>query len=170
MSADQVHDNGPESQFNPTTCLLGARALRDFGDSFVAILLPVYLLALGLTPFEVGVVATISLLGSAFLTIGAGLLGARYGYRRLLLAAAGLMIATGVAFALIHDYALLLVIAFAGTVNPSAGNVSVFVPLEHAALSSAVRDSDRTKMFARYSLFGALAAAVGALASCKMPP
>jgi MFS family permease len=70
-----------------------------------------------------------------------------------------------VAFALVHEYALLLVIAFTGTINPSAGSVSVFVPLEHAALSAAVGDSDRTKMFARYSLVGAFAAAAGALAA-----
>lgn len=149
----------------PTSCLFGARALRDFGDGFVAILLPVYLLSLGLTPFQVGVVATASLLGSSFLTIGAGLLGTRFGYRRLLLAAAVLMIATGVAFAVVDDYAVLLVIAFTGTINPSAGSVSVFVPLEHAALSGSVDDAERTKMFARYSLAGALAAAIGALAA-----
>ncbi|PQA85917.1 MFS transporter [Marinicaulis flavus] len=150
-------------RFHATTCLFTARALRDFGDGFVAVLLPVYLLALGLTPLEVGVISTASLLGSAFLTIGVGLLGARYGHRPLLLGAASLMIATGVAFAAIDAYALLLVVAFAGTINPSAGSVSVFVPLEHAALTSAVSDADRTKMFARYSLVGALAAAVGAL-------
>ena len=160
-----MNGNRWRPRLDPTMCLFGARALRDFGDGFVAILLPVYLLSLGLTPFEVGIVATVSLLGSAFLTIGVGLLGARYGYRRLLLAAASLMIATGVAFAVVHDYALLLVIAFTGTINPSAGSVSVFVPLEHAALSAAVDDSDRTKMFARYSLVGALAAATGALAA-----
>jgi MFS family permease len=160
-----VNGNRWRLRLDPITCLLGARALRDFGDGFVAVLLPVYLLSLGLTPFQVGVVASVSLLGSAFLTIGGGLLGARYGYRRLLLAAASLMIATGVAFALVHEYALLLVIAFTGTINPAAGSVSVFVPLEHAALSAAVRDSDRTKMFARYSLVGAFAAAAGALAA-----
>jgi hypothetical protein len=44
------------------------------------------------------------------------------------------MTATGVAMSLAQDYWLLLVIAFAGTINPSAGSVSVFVPLEHAAL------------------------------------
>jgi MFS family permease len=150
---------------HPTTCLLAARALRDFGDGFVAVLLPVYLLALGFSPLQVGVIATVSLLGSAFLTIGAGLLGARCGQRRLLLAAAGLMIATGVAFAAVHDYALLLVVAFAGTINPAAGSVSVFVPLEHAALAGTVGDADRTGAFARYSLVGALAAAAGALAA-----
>jgi MFS family permease len=150
---------------HPTTCLLAARGLRDFGDGFVAVLLPAYLLSLGFTPLEVGVIATVSLLGSAFLTIGAGLLGARYDHRQLLLAAACLMIATGVAFALVHDYALLLIVALAGTINPSAGSVSVFVPLEHAVLTGHATDAGRTRLFARYSLVGALAAACGALAA-----
>lgn len=163
MSAEPTHEDSPFHRLSPATCLFVARALRDFGDGFVAVLLPVYLLALGLTPLEVGVISTVSLLGSAFLTMGAGFLGARYDHRQLLLGAACLMIATGVAFALVNAYALLLVVAFAGTINPSAGSVSVFVPLEHAALTSVVTDTSRTKMFARYSLVGALAAAVGAL-------
>jgi MFS family permease len=54
-----------------------------------------------------------------------------------------------------------------GTINPSAGSVSIFVPLEHALLSHSVADSERTRMFARYGLIGALAAAVGALAAAS---
>ena len=147
--------------------LLAARALRDFGDGFVAILLPVYLIALGFSPLEIGAIATAALLGSALLTLGIGLIGARHDRQRLLLAGASLMIATGVAFALVHDFALLLVVAFAGTINPSAGSVSVFVPLEHAVLSGEVSDRSRTRMFARYSLIGALSAAFGALAAAS---
>jgi len=150
---------------HPATYLLAARALRDFADGFVAILLPVYLIALGFSPLQVGVIATASLFGSALLTIVIGFLGARYDLRRLLLAASGLMVATGAAVSMINDYALLLVVAFAGTVNPSAGSVSIFVPLEHAVLSREVASVVRTKMFARYSLVGALASAVGALAA-----
>ncbi|MFZ5791983.1 MAG: MFS transporter [Pseudomonadota bacterium] len=149
----------------PATYLFAARALRDFGDGYVAVLLPAYLLALGLTPFEVGVIAALSLFGSALLTIGAGFLGARYDHRRLLLAAASLMVATGVAFSVVDDYGLLLVVALAGTINPTAGSASLFVPLEHAALASETADTDRTRMFAHYSLAGALAAAVGGLAA-----
>ncbi len=149
----------------PAVYLLAARAVRDFGDGYVAVLLPVYLLALGFSALQVGVIATASLLGSALLTIGIGFVGARYDYRALLLAAAGLMAATGVAVAAAHDYALLLLVAFAGTINPSAGSVSVFVPLEHAALTREVTQAARTKMFARYSLVGALAGAAGALAA-----
>ena len=110
-------------------------------------------------------IATAALLGSALLTLGIGLIGSRHDRQRLLLAGAGLMIATGVAFAFVHDFALFLVIAFVGTINPSAGSVSVFVPLEHAVLSGEVSDRSRTEMFARYSLIGALSAAFGALAA-----
>jgi MFS family permease len=148
-----------------TSHLLAARALRDFGDGFVAILLPVYLLKLGFSPLQVGVIATASLLGSALLTIGIGLIGGRHDYRRLLLCAASLMVATGVAFAFVSDYALLVIVAFVGTVNPSAGSVSIFVPLEHSTLSRQVTDRDRTKVFARYSVIGALSSAFGAFAA-----
>ena len=147
--------------------IYAARALRDFGDGFVAVLLPVYLTALGLTAFEVGVVATLALLGSALTTLGIGFIGARADQRRLLLAACALMIATGLAFAHAHTYAVILLVAFVGTINPSAGSVSIFVPLEHALLSRTVPHADRTKMFARYGLIGALAAALGSLASAS---
>lgn len=148
---------------SPPNNLFAARAVRDFGDGFMAVLLPVYLTANGLSPVEVGIVATVALFGSALLTLGAGFLGAYVDDRRLLLAAAALMIATGVALAYLHDFAILLVIALVGTVNPSAGSVSVFVPLEHAVLARTVSDAARTRMFARYSLVGALAGACGAL-------
>ena len=140
-----------------------ARALRDFGDGFVAILLPVYLTALGLSAFDVGVIATAALLGSALLTLGAGFLAVRYDVRALLLAASVLMIASGLAYAAANDYAVLLVVAFVGTINPSGGSTSVFVPLEHTVLSGAVAPARRTWAFARYSLISALAGAAGAL-------
>lgn len=150
-----------------TTSILAARALRDFGDGFIAVLLPVYLLSIGLGAFEVGVVATLALLGSALMTLTIGLVGARTDQRNLLLAASGIMAATGAAFAVSETYAVILLVAFMGTINPSSGSVSIFVPLEHAVLSRSVADGERTAMFARYSLVGALAAAVGALASAS---
>jgi MFS family permease len=140
-----------------------ARALRDFGDGFIAILLPVYLTVLGFSAFDVGVVATLALFGSALLTLAAGFLAARYDVRGLLLSTSALMIATGLAYAAANDYAVLLIVAFVGTINPSGGSTSVFVPLEHTVLSGAVQPARRTWAFARYSLIGALAGALGSL-------
>jgi MFS family permease len=129
------------------------------------VLLPVYLTALGLSAFDVGVVATVALFGSALLTLGAGFLAARYEVRGLLLAASALMVGTGLAYAAANDYAVLLVVAFAGTINPSGGSTSVFVPLEHTVISGAIEPARRTWAFARYSLLGALAGALGSLAA-----
>jgi MFS family permease len=49
--------------------------------------------------------------------------------------------------------------------NPSTGDIGMFVPLEHAMLAHGAPDQDRTRIFAHYSLIGAIAAAVGALAA-----
>jgi MFS family permease len=77
------------------------------------------------------------------------------------------MVLTGLAFAASSTYAVVLLVAFVGTINPSGGSVSIFVPLEHAVLSHSVADAERTKMFACYGLVGAVAAALGALASAS---
>ncbi len=145
--------------------LLAGRALRAFADGYVAILLPAYLLALGFGTWAVGLISTATLLGSALATLALGAWGHRFRQRRLLLAAALLMAATGFAFAGLSDLAPLLLIAFVGTLNPSAGDVSVFLPLEHARLAEAARDHARTALFARYTLLGSLFAAFGALAA-----
>ena len=143
--------------------ILWARALRAFADGYATLLLPVYLISLGYGPFEVGVIATATLLGSGVMTLAVGLQSHRLSYRAWLLAAALLMAATGAGFAAVGDFWPLLLIAFLGTLNPSAGGVSVFLPLEHAVISHTVTDAERTAVFARYSLIGSLVAAVGAL-------
>ncbi len=145
--------------------VLAAKGLRAFGDGYVSLLLPAYLLELGRTPLEVGIIATVTLVGSGILTLGVGLHAYRFHYRAVLLAAAALMAATGVGFAFVTSFWPLAAIAFVGTLNPSSGDVSVFLPLEHAVLSRVVADRDRTATFARYSLVGSLVAAFGALAA-----
>lgn len=145
--------------------MLWARALRAFADGYVSLLLPVYLILLGMSPFQVGVIATGTLLGSGILTLLVGLHAWRFRFRTLLLLAAGLMAATGVGFATVTQFWPLLLIAVIGTINPSSGDASVFHPLEHALLSKSVEDRKRTAAFARYSLVGALVAALGSLAA-----
>jgi len=145
--------------------LLGARALRALADGYMAVLLPAYLLAIGLSTLQVGVLATSTMLGSALETLAIGAWGHRFHSRRLLQGAALLMAATGAGFATSSSFWPLMVIAFAGTLNPSSGDVSVFLPLEHARLATAAGGHERTALFARYSVIGALCAALGALAA-----
>jgi len=142
-----------------------AKGLRAFGDGFVSLLLPVYLVQLGFGPLAVGAIATATLLGSGVAALGVGYAAHRYSYRALLLAAALLMAGTGAGFAALTDFWPLMLVAVVGTLNPSSGDVSVFLPLEHALMSRVVADHDRTATFARYSLAGALMGALGSFAA-----
>jgi MFS family permease len=150
--------------------LVLAKSLRAFGDGYVSLLLPLYLLKLGFGPLQVGIIATTTLLGSGLMTLLVGLHAYRYHYRSLLLAATLLMAGTGLGFALVTAFWPLLLIALVGTLNPSSGDVSVFLPLEHAVLSRVVDDGKRTATFARYSLAGSLSAAAGSLAATLPGP
>jgi len=145
--------------------LLVARGLRAFADGYMALLLPAYLLAIGLGTLEVGVISTSTMLGSALATLAVGAWGHRFVGRRLLRGAALLMLATGLGFASLASFWPLLIVAFVGTLNPSSGDVSVFLPLEHARLAAAAQGTARTALFARYSVIGALCASLGALAA-----
>ncbi|WP_280153395.1 MFS transporter [Piscinibacter sp. XHJ-5] len=145
--------------------ILLARSLRAFGDGAVAVLLPAYLLELGLGQLEVGLISTATLLGSAAATLAVGAVGHRFATSGWLRAAACLMVATGLGFAGFSSFWPLMAVAFAGTLNPSSGDVSMFLPLEHARLAGAAQGEARTALFARYSVLGALCAAVGALAA-----
>jgi MFS family permease len=145
--------------------LYSARGVRGFGDGFAVIILPAYLSAIGLSPVQIGIVATAALLGSSLLTLLVGFLAPKHDLRTVLMLGAGLMVATGIAFPNVEHIAFIVLVAFVGTINPNTGDTGVLVPLEHAMLTQGVSDRDRTRAFARYSLTGALATAAGALAA-----
>jgi MFS family permease len=156
--------DGTSPQRSDIRLLLVARGIRGFGDGFAAIVLPAYLVAIGFGTVEIGIVAAASLFGSALLTLGVGVVAPRYELRQLLIAGAVLMAATGVMLN-VEDLLLIVAVAFIGTVNPSGGDVGMLVPLEQTVLARDVTDRDRTRVFARYSLIGAMSTAAGALSA-----
>lgn len=143
--------------------LLETRGVRAFGDGLVSIILVAYLATVGLSDTRIGLMVAITLLGSAGLTLVVGLWGYAYPRRRLLMLTSLLMIATGLGFAAFTAFWPLALVALVGTLNPSTGDVSVFLPTEQALLPATAPDTERTALFARYSLVGTLVAAVGAL-------
>jgi MFS family permease len=155
----------PQGASSDAIRILVARGLRAFGDGFVALLLPIYLLDLGFSAFAIGAIVCGTLVGTAVLTLWVGIVASRHSLRRLLLAASLLMAATGVGFAVTTAFWPLLVIAFVGTMNPTSGDASVFLPLEQTALTQTVEPRRRTALFARYSLIGSAAGALGVLAA-----
>jgi predicted MFS family arabinose efflux permease len=155
----------PRGASSDAVRILTARGLRAFADGFVSLLLPIYLVELGFSALAIGVIVTSTLIGTALLTLWVGLIANRYSRRRLLLAAAVLMAATGAGFAVVKDFWPLLVIAFVGTMNPTSGDASIFGPLEQTVLTQTVEPRRRTALFARYSVIGSLAGALGVLAA-----
>lgn len=155
----------PPSATSDARRLVVGRALRGFADGCVSILLASYLKTLGFSGAQTGAIVAGTLLGSAALTLLAGLIGHRVDQRRLLLGMCAVMFATGLGFTGVTAFWPLLLIAVAGTLNPSSGDVTVFLPTEQALLSGAVAARERTALFARYNLAGALAGAFGALIS-----
>jgi predicted MFS family arabinose efflux permease len=54
-------------------------------------------------------------------------------------------------------------VAIVGTLNPSSGDVSVFLPTEQAFLAGHASGADRTRLYAIYNVGGNLAGALGGL-------
>jgi MFS family permease len=145
--------------------VLAVRGVRAFGDGFVALLLPIYLVERGFSALAIGAIVTGTLIGTAVMTLWVGWVANRQSRRLLLLAAAVLMVATGVGFAAITDFWPLLVIAVVGTMNPTSGDASIFVPLEQTVLTQTIEPRRRTVLCARYSVIGSCATALGVLAA-----
>lgn len=155
----------PEGAAPDASRLVLARGIRGFADGMVSVLLASYLSDLGFSAGQVGFLITATLLGSATITLSTGLLGVRFSARRILLGASLLMLITGIGFASLTAFWPLLLVALAGTLNPSSGDVSVFLPMEQSMLSETVESRSRTALFARYTLAGSFAAALGALSA-----
>jgi MFS family permease len=145
--------------------LLVTRGLRAFIDGLVAVVLSSYLVLLGFDSVQVGAIVTATLLGSAALTLLVGLRGHHLRRVVLLQAVAVAMVLTGVGFAVVTTFWALMLVAVVGTLNPSSGDVSVFLPTEQALLPETVSDRQRTALYARYSLIAFVVAAVGSLAA-----
>ena len=140
-----------------------SRGIRGFVDGAVAVALSAYLELLGWSGARIGVVVTGMLLGSAALTL---LVGVRLGgvpRRTILRWGAVTMVVCGLVYASTTVFVVLLVVGVIGTMNPSSGDVSVFSPVEQSLVPSTVTDADRTRLFARYTFTGTLAAALGSL-------
>jgi MFS family permease len=148
-----------------TRPIIVARAIRGVADGFVSALLAQYLDHLGFSGVQIGAIVTGTLLGSAALTLITGLRWGHLDPRRLLLGSCILMAATGFGFATISRFWPLLVVAVIGTLNPSAGDVSLFLPVEQAAIADRTDEASRPRRFALYNLAGGFGAAAGALAS-----
>ena len=143
--------------------LFASRFIRLFAYGALSVVLVFYLVGLGLSESETGLLLTLTLAGDTLVSLFLTTQADRIGRKRMLLAGAALMIAAGLAFAFTTQFILLVIAGTIGVISPSGNEVGPFLPIEQAALSQVVPDRDRTDVFAWYQFAGALATAVGAL-------
>jgi MFS family permease len=144
--------------------LFVTRAVRLFAYGALSVVLVLHLSATGLSEARIGLLLTLTLAGDTALSLLITTRADLAGRRRMLMAGAALMIGAGLLFAVSQDFWVLLVAATIGIISPSGNEVGPFLAIEQAALSQAVPAPGRTRAFAWYTLTGAFATALGALA------
>lgn len=143
--------------------LFVTRFARLFAYGSLSVILVFYLIGLGLTEVQSGLVLTLTLAGDVVVSLFLTTRADRIGRRRMLIIGAVLMAAAGLAFASTHNLLFLIIAGTIGVISPSGNEVGPFLSIEQAALSHIVPASARTEVFAWYTMAGSLATALGAL-------
>jgi MFS family permease len=139
------------------------RFVRLFAYGSLSVVLVFYLIGLGLSDSQTGLLLTLTLLGDTVISLYLTTRADRIGRRRMLIVGAILMAAAGLAFAFTHNFLLLILAGTIGVISPSGNEVGPFLSIEQAALSHVIPGRTRTEVFAWYTLAGSLATALGAL-------
>jgi MFS family permease len=157
----------PEARLHLTPdarLLFATRFVRLFAYGALSVVLVFYLVALGLSEAQTGVLLTCTLVGDTIVSLMLTTRADRMGRRTTLVAGAALMAAAGFVFASTRQWWLLLLAGTIGVISPSGHEVGPFLHVEQAALAQVVPDRNRTTLFAWYTLAGSMATALGSLA------
>ena len=143
--------------------LFATRFVRLFAYGAVSVVLVFYLVGLGFSESQTGLLLTATLVGDTLVSLFLTTRADRIGRRTMLIAGAALMAAAGLVFAYTSAVWPLVLAGTIGVISPSGGEVGPFLAIEQAALSHLVSDRNRTTVFAWYTLIGAVSTALGAL-------
>ncbi|HEX5436166.1 MAG TPA: MFS transporter [Gemmatimonadaceae bacterium] len=148
--------------------LFAGRALRSVSQSYLAVIVPLYLAHLGYGPVRIGVFFTVGALGSMSLTATVGFLADRFGRKALLVILGVLTAVCGLAFVFTQQFAILLVASGLGAIGRgggagSGGAFGPYAPAEQALIAEHAGDHYRTTAFSVVAVVGVIAAALGSL-------
>ena len=136
-----------------------------FAYGFLSVVLVLYLVQVGLSEAQVGLLLSLTLAGDALVSLWLTTNADRIGRKRMLIIGAVLVIFAGAVFLLTNNVVLLIAAAIIGVISPTGNEIGPFLPIEQAALSQLLPDNRRTQLFAWYNLAGSVATACGALIS-----
>jgi len=142
--------------------LFASRMLRLFACGFLAVVLALYLSALGFSEARIGLLLTLTFLGDAAISLWLSTRADRWGRRRTLLLGAALVVLGGAGMAATDNFLLLAAAATIGVISPTGSEVGPFLAVEQACLAHVTGDRERTRIFARYHVAGFTMSALGA--------
>jgi MFS family permease len=147
--------------------IIFARATRTFAQSFIAVLMALYLTELGFSLVQIGMVLSAGVIGVAAFAVLVGLVSDRVGRRNLLVAFSLVSAVAGLALFFVDELVPLLLIAFVGSLSTGGGGggESPAQPLELAILPDTAPAERRTDLFAVYGILARTGTALGALAA-----
>src|SRR5690349_22884879 len=109
-----LHSLGPDGRL-----LFATRFVRLFAYGALSVVLVLYLVGLGLSEADAGILLTATLLGDTLVSLYLTTRADRFGRRRMLVAGALLMTAAGIVFGLTHQMWLLVAAGTIGVISPS---------------------------------------------------
>jgi MFS family permease len=143
--------------------ILLEKAIRTVPYGFLGVIYAVYLGQLGLDPFLIGIVLTLTVLSSALYTFIISFLADRIGRRKTLVFFALTDVLAGSLLFLSTSWWAPALAGIVGNMTVGAGEVGPFLSLEQAILPQTSRTERRTLAFSAYNLIGYGASSVGAL-------
>ncbi|KZO96863.1 MFS general substrate transporter [Calocera viscosa TUFC12733] len=148
------------SSFDGVLILL-QRAARMYAYGSSTLVMALLFNTLGFSDTQLGAFMTLTLLGDVIISLLLTLVADKLGRRNMLMAGAGLMMFSGVVFAISSSYIILLLAAIVGVISPSGGEIGPFRALEESIQAQLTPHNLRADIFAIGNMVGFLSAALG---------
>ena len=132
-----------------------------YGSS--TLILALYFSALGHSDSKIGLFMTLTLVGDVLISLALTFVADTLGRRRILVFGSLLMALSGVVFATVANYWLLLLAAVVGVISPSGNEIGPFRAVEESTLAHLSEATTRSDIFAWYVVIGTLGTAGGSL-------
>ncbi|KAK3898472.1 major facilitator superfamily domain-containing protein [Staphylotrichum tortipilum] len=138
-----------------------ARSCRMFAYGASSLVLALFFAELGFPDSRIGLFMTLTLAGDVALTLGLTLVADRVGRRNTLLVGAGLMIVSGVCFAVCERFWVLLGAAVVGVISATGGDFGPFRAVEESIVAELTDGGSRADVLVWYVTVASLGSAAG---------
>ncbi|EHA26028.1 hypothetical protein CBS63078_9072 [Aspergillus niger] len=141
--------------------LCAQRFVRLFAYGGSTLILAAYLSALGISDERIGLFMTLTLVGDVAISFLLTLFADAMGRRAVLALGSALMVGSGILFASVGNYWVLLAAAVFGVISPSGNEIGPFRAVEESTLAHLAPNDILSDIFAWYSLIGNAGTALG---------